>query len=238
MIEPVSASARLDATWMVHEILPPGLVEAGSRGMTLGALGGHAVRVAALVRLVAMRLGMGERDANDIGVAAAFHDIGKTFVSRSLLWHVGPLTPFERKVVESHTTLGEELLRTSRTAKLRRAAVIARSHHENLDGSGYPDGRADDEIPLSARITRVADVLDSYTSPRVYRKTTWSEDDVVHHLITEKHVLFDSDVVDALVDALRSHPGLLSRLRAFTDSGRSQLEATRQTMFDWSDTIG
>ena len=108
-------------------------------------------------------------------VTAALHDIGKVGIPDAVLKKPGKLTDEERKIMNSHTTIGGDTLIAVRQQWeqdefLRTAAEIALAHHEKWDGSGYPYGRSGDTIGLSARIVAVADVYDALTSERVYKK--------------------------------------------------------------------
>jgi response regulator RpfG family c-di-GMP phosphodiesterase len=106
---------------------------------------------------------------------APLHDIGKAALPDNVLNKPGPLTPEERLVMQSHTTIGADTLRAVArqhpfaTAFLHMAIDIARSHHERWDGTGYPDRLAGEQIPLSARLLAIADVYDALRSPRVYK---------------------------------------------------------------------
>ena len=97
------------------------------------------------------------------------HDVGKIGIPDGILLKPGPLSPAERRKMETHTVLGEAML--SGVVFLKGEGLkIVRSHHERWDGRGYPDGLAGDEIPLGARIFAVADALDAMTSHRPYRR--------------------------------------------------------------------
>jgi ribonuclease P protein subunit RPR2 len=105
------------------------------------------------------------------------------------------LTPAERRLLETHTVLGEQMI--GEAALLRgEGARVVRSHHERWDGSGYPDGLRGPEIPLGARIFSAADALDAMTSDRPYRRASnW--DDAVAEIVAKSGSQFDPDVVEA-----------------------------------------
>jgi putative two-component system response regulator len=105
-------------------------------------------------------------------VASSMHDIGKIAIPDSVLLKPGPLTEDEWEIMKSHTTVGAELLSGSRSPVVRMAEIIARTHHEKWDGTGYPDGLAGERIPLTARICAVCDVFDALVSDRPY-KDAW-----------------------------------------------------------------
>lgn len=130
----------------------------------------HGARVGAYCGLIARRLGLGEQRASRIAIASQLHDVGKLAVPDALLLKAGPLTPDERLVVEQHAELGHRILAPARNALLRLAAVIALTHHERYDGSGYPRGLSSEAIPLEGRIVAAADVFDALSSERPYRR--------------------------------------------------------------------
>ena len=96
------------------------------------------------------------------------HDVGKIGIPDSVLQKPAPLTDAERRLIETHTILGEQMLEGVSFMSGECLSVV-RSHHERWDGSGYPDGLGGDDIPLGARVFAVADALDAITSDRPYR---------------------------------------------------------------------
>jgi len=131
--------------------------------------GHHVCRIRLIVEHLAEEMGIA--DARALAYDAMLHDVGKLAVPEEILKKPGGLTEDERGVMDSHTIRGEELL--TGPASMKRAARIARSHHECWDGSGYPDGLQGEVIPLEARITAAADVLDALVAERCY-KEAWS----------------------------------------------------------------
>jgi response regulator RpfG family c-di-GMP phosphodiesterase len=130
------------------------------------------------------------------------HDIGKIGIPDHILQKRGPLTKPERRVMETHTVLGEQML--GDVALLRGDGVrIVRSHHERWDGRGYPDQLRKDDLPLGARVFAVADTLDAITSYRPYRRArSWEAARAV--ILEESGKQFDPDVVTAFVDSEKS----------------------------------
>lgn len=126
------------------------------------------------------------------------HDVGKIALPDAVLRKSEPLTPAERRLVETHPILGEQMV--GNAALLRgHGAEIVRSHHERWDGSGYPDGLVGNEIPLPARIFSIADTLDAITSDRPYRKAaSWSE--AVDEIIEQAGAQFDPGIVTTFRD--------------------------------------
>ena len=129
------------------------------------------------------------------------HDVGKIGIPDGILQKPGPLSPAERRRMQTHTVLGEAML--SNVAFLKGEGLkIVRSHHERWDGRGYPDGQSGDEIPLGARIFAVADSLDAMTSHRPYRRAmSWhtARTEILH----QRKRQFDPSVVDAFIDSER-----------------------------------
>jgi HD-GYP domain-containing protein (c-di-GMP phosphodiesterase class II) len=133
------------------------------------------------------------------------HDVGKIGIPDSVLRKRGPLDADERRLMETHTLMGERML--SDVALLRGEGLkVVRSHHERWDGCGYPDRLAGDEIPIGARVFAIADTLDALTNDRPYR-AAGSWDDACKVIASEAGAQFDPDVVDAFLErelAMRS----------------------------------
>lgn len=129
---------------------------------------GHSIRVAKWARSCACMLGLGAEEEEQVYLAGLLHDLGKIGVREDILLKPGPLTPEERKEIQGHAELGARILEPARFP----AAVIAavRHHHEDYGGGGYPAGLQAEEIPLLARVIRVADAYDALISARPYRK--------------------------------------------------------------------
>ncbi|MFZ5623253.1 MAG: HD domain-containing phosphohydrolase [Gemmatimonadota bacterium] len=130
---------------------------------------GHSRRVARYAVKTAVQLGYTGEFLEQIRLGAELHDIGKIGTRESVLNKPGPLSPEEFKHITEHTLLGEHILRPF----LREKPVvlrIVRSHHERMDGSGFPDGLSADAIPIEARIVAVADAFDAMTTTRAYRQ--------------------------------------------------------------------
>ena len=128
---------------------------------------GHSAAVAIYARDIAARLGLTEDEQRRAHLAGLVHDIGKVGLAPGLLEKQGPLTLEERRQMESHCTIGERIL--AKVEDYDEIARIVRSHHERVDGNGYPDGLHGDEIPLISRIIAAADAYNAMTSDRPYR---------------------------------------------------------------------
>ena len=129
--------------------------------------GKHAERVAAYAIEIGRALGLTRPDAAEIEFGFLLHDIGKVAMPDSILFKPGPLTAEERALMDRHPVIGAEII--AGIEFLGEAAHVVRSHHERWDGSGYPDGLAGEQIPITARVFSVADVLDALTTDRPYR---------------------------------------------------------------------
>ena len=128
---------------------------------------GHSGRVAEYADRLAIRMGLEVDARNEMRRGALFHDLGKLVIPDAVLNKPGVLTTEEREMVEAHTTVGYELLSPMKT--MRKALPVVLSHHERLDGSGYPEGLSGSAIPMSVRIVTVADIFDALTKDRSYR---------------------------------------------------------------------
>ncbi len=130
--------------------------------------GGHVRRVVLYSVLLGHEMGLDYADLDRLRIASTLHDVGKIAVPDEVLRKPAPLDDNEYSIMKRHTIDGAEIL--SRIPELRDILPGVRSHHERLDGEGYPDGLREEEIPLNARIIAVADTYDAMTSTRPYRK--------------------------------------------------------------------
>ena len=129
-------------------------------------LGSHLRDVADLAAAVALRMGLPEEEIENIRQAAELHDVGKVAIPDEILFKRGPLNESEWAFIRRHTVIGERI--AGAAPALRRVAKLVRSTHENIDGTGYPDGLAGDDIPLGSRIIYVCDAFDAMTTERTY----------------------------------------------------------------------
>jgi putative two-component system response regulator len=159
--------------------------------------GDHTKRVGLLSGRLAEAIGVGTAAAELVRRAAPLHDIGKVGISDAILLKPGPLTPEERAIMQTHTTIGSKMLSKGRSELVRLCQRIARSHHERWDGSGYPDGLVEQDIPLEARIVAVADFFDALTHERPYREA-WTAAETLDAISAASGSHFDPVVVDAL----------------------------------------
>jgi HD-GYP domain-containing protein (c-di-GMP phosphodiesterase class II) len=171
-------------------------------------LRGHAQRVCGMAVAIASYLGIRDRSLETIRVAALLHDVGKLDLPEHVLRKPGALTDEEFAVMQEHSERGAEIV--SSAPGLRGAAAGVRSHHERLDGSGYPDGLEGEQIPIEARIVAVADVWDALTSRRVYRDAL-SHEDARQILQREAGSRLDRSCVRALFAILDRDDGFTPR---------------------------
>ena len=131
--------------------------------------GSHSRDVVELTLAVSDRLGLGAHQRQTAELTALLHDVGKLRIPNEIIRKPGPLTPAERAVIETHTIEGEQLL-LKVGGYLAEIGRLVRSCHERWDGSGYPDGLAEEQIPLVARIVCCCDAFNAMTTDRSYRK--------------------------------------------------------------------
>ncbi|HKG90688.1 MAG TPA: HD domain-containing phosphohydrolase [Gemmatimonadaceae bacterium] len=158
--------------------------------------GGHCEMVSRYARLIAERLGLGERDRHITCYAALLHDVGKIAVSDGILNKPGPLSPEEQMLIRSHVRVGHDLIR--KVEALREVADVVLHHHERYDGTGYPDGLKGDSIPVASRIVAVVDAYCAMITKRSYKdayQPDWALAELRRHAGTQ----FDPRVVDAFL---------------------------------------
>ena len=126
--------------------------------------------------------------------AALLHDIGKIGIPDAILLKPGKLTPEEIEIMKTHTLIGASILKNSYSPMMQLAELIARSHHEWWNGTGYPDRLRGEEIPTCARIVAIVDVYDALTSHRPYREA-WSKQETLGYIEDQSGTHFDPIIV-------------------------------------------
>jgi HD-GYP domain-containing protein (c-di-GMP phosphodiesterase class II) len=155
---------------------------------------GHQRRVTDLARAIATEMGLSKERTEGIRMAAVIHDIGKITVPTDILNKPGPLTDHEFGIIECHPRTGYDILKTVEFPWP--IAQIIFQHHERMDGSGYPQGLAGEDILLEARVLAVADVVEAMASFRPYRPAR-GLDKALEEISQNRGVLYDAEAVDA-----------------------------------------
>ncbi len=135
-----------------------------------GATGRHLERIGFLAERLALAAGISRREAKLLRQASALHDVGKIGIPDHVLLKTGPFNDSDRAIMWTHTTRGARLLAGSSTSLVQMAEIIALTHHERWDGTGYPAGLAGEDIPLAGRICAICDVFDALVSRRPYKE--------------------------------------------------------------------
>ena len=172
----------------------------------------HSVAVCALMANLARRMDMDAGAQQELGIAGLLHDVGKMLIPKEILNKPGRLTDAETEVMRGHVTRGHELLKKG--GNLPQAALeVCLSHHEKIDGTGYPDKLAGPQIGLAARMGAVCDVYDAVTSNRPY-KEAWSPAECLASMFTwQGH--FDEDILSLFIRSVGIYPvGSLVRMRS------------------------
>ncbi len=159
--------------------------------------GQHVKRVAEVSRMLALKSGLDQEQAEMIKVSAPMHDVGKVGIPDAILHKPGKLDSAEFETMKTHATLGFGILKDLDRPVLQMAARIAYEHHERYDGKGYPRGLRGRDISIEGRIVAIADVLDALGHERSY-KPAWSENEVRDYFQSERGRQFDPELVDLL----------------------------------------
>ena len=160
--------------------------------------GEHIVRMSLYCALLARLAGLDAERAELIRIASPMHDVGKIGIPDRILLKPGRLSAEEREVMEAHTEMGHRILAGSGVELLDLAAEMALTHHERIDGTGYPRALDGDAIPVEGRICAIADVFDALTSDRVYRQA-FQPDEARELMLQGRSTQFDADLLDLFV---------------------------------------
>jgi putative two-component system response regulator len=163
--------------------------------------GCHIARMSHICAILAGGLKLPPEEVEIIRAASPMHDVGKIGIPDAILLKPGSLTPEEWEVMKQHTSIGARILSGSNSEVLHAGEIIALSHHEKWDGSGYPHGWVGEEIPLWGRICAVADVYDAITSERPYKKAL-SHERALQIMVEERGRHFDPKLLDLFLDNL------------------------------------
>jgi putative two-component system response regulator len=155
---------------------------------------GHCDRLSKYSVALGEKLGLSQELRVALRRGGLIHDIGKLAVPEHILLKPGPLTPEERKIMEQHTVIGEEICAPLRS--FHHVLPIIRHHHEKQDGSGYPDGLKGAQVPLTARILQITDIYDALTTDRPYRKALPMEKAVAIMREEVKRGWWDGSILD------------------------------------------
>jgi len=158
----------------------------------------HIKRMSEYSTLIAQELGWGDEEVNMLLRSSLMHDVGKLGIPDGILQKPGRLTPEERHFMEYHTIIGGNILKGSNAAILRISRIVALTHHEKFDGTGYPRRLKGEEIPIEGRITILADVFDALSSKRVY-KDALEEKEVLRILEEGRGSHFDPKILDVFL---------------------------------------
>lgn len=159
--------------------------------------GSHMKRISKYSRLLAKKLGMSEKQCDDVALSSTFHDIGKVGIADSILLSEETYTKYERDIMNTHTIIGYEIL--SEVPTLQTAASIAHYHHEKWDGSGYPEGLVGEAIPIEARIVSIVDVYDALRSERTY-KESWDHETTLKYMKDHAGTDFDPKLIEVFLE--------------------------------------
>jgi putative two-component system response regulator len=186
--------------------------------------GMHIVRMGHFSAQIARALGLPESECEMLLMATPMHDIGKVATPDRILLKPGKLDAGEWEIMKQHTIAGYEILKDSQSELLQMAALIALSHHEKFDGSGYPNGVKGEDIPLCGRICAVSDVFDALTSERPY-KHAWPVEEAIAEIDRLAGTHFDPELVGAFHATL---PSILEIRERYQDESP---DAARSTSF-------
>ncbi|GHE95395.1 HD domain-containing phosphohydrolase [Thalassotalea profundi] len=156
--------------------------------------GMHVMRMSHYSKVIALAYGFSEQKADDLLHAAPMHDLGKIGIPDSIMLKPGKLTEAEFEIMKTHPTIGANILGEDDSDLITLAKIVALTHHEKWDGTGYPNQLAGEDIPIDGRIVALADVFDALTSVRPY-KGAWSIEEAMTFIKAQSGIHFDPDLV-------------------------------------------
>ncbi len=175
--------------------------------------GMHVIRVSKITYLLALAAGVTESHAQLLLNASPLHDIGKIGIPDYILTKPGPLEPEEMLIMKTHPNIGAKIIGEHPSELLQMARVIALTHHEKWDGSGYPAQLNGEDIPLAGRIVAITDVFDALTSTRPY-KSAWTVDAALAYMQSQVGIAFDPHLYQLFVKLI---PDILTIRQEFSD---------------------
>lgn len=185
--------------------------------------GAHIQRMSRYAIAVARKIGLDEPFIENMIYGLPMHDIGKIGVPDYILLKKGKLAPAEWEIMKQHTVIGGKILEGSDSELIQTARIIALTHHEKWNGTGYPGGLMGTEIPLVGRIASIADVFDALTSSRPYRLKPFSLEDTFRMILDGRGTDFDPEMVDAFISIKSEIVGIN---RMITDQNADMLLQT------------
>ncbi len=159
----------------------------------------HSERVARYSRAIGEKLGLRDDELTELELAGRLHDIGKIAIDDNILMKPGKLNNEEWEKIKQHTVIGYQILRAA--DKYSNLAEYAMSHHERMDGLGYPNGIDGKDIPLFSRIISVADAYEAMTSNRTYR-VALNKEEAIKELVKHSNTQFDALIVDVFINKI------------------------------------
>jgi len=180
--------------------------------------GAHIQRMSRYAVAVARRMGIDESFIEEMIYGLPMHDIGKIGVPDYILLKSDKLSPAEWEIMKQHTVIGGRILEGSDSELIQTARVIALTHHEKWNGTGYPEGLKGADIPLVGRIASIADVFDALTSSRPYRLKPFSLDETFRIIEEGRGVDFDPGIVDVFI-SIRSEIAAINHMLADNNCG-------------------
>jgi HD-GYP domain-containing protein (c-di-GMP phosphodiesterase class II) len=187
----------------------------------------HIERMGRYCALIATKVGWATDRCELMRIASPLHDVGKIAIPDAVLQKPGALTPEERVQMERHAEIGHQILVGSDSPLLDLAARIALTHHEQWDGTGYPNGTAGEDIPIEGRIAAIADVFDALTSDRVYRKAM-SIDRALSIMTEGRGSHFDPTLLDIFFASIDEVLAIRDGKQYNADPSRSNTPRTRR----------
>ena len=196
--------------------------------------GFHVARMSEYCYRLALAIGVPMDLAELLQLAAPMHDIGKIGIPDCILLKPGRLDEAERKIMESHVTIGAEIIGNHPAGLLALARSIALTHHERWDGRGYPNRLSGEDIPIEGRISAICDVFDAVTSTRPYKRA-WSFDEAVDYIVGESGKCFDPTIVSLFFEVVPQFADIRRRYAENSDP-TSRSHETSDTPFGTSST--